>query len=145
MVQQIINQLTVETMFSIAIIVYLTRIFVKMAHSLLGQLFWLGFSLVGVYNIISDNLHILSGYSIMMITIFLSVIVPISKKVYSLLHKTKNVIFRCKVSDLPKYQTKFGQTQEQIEFKKLEDQREQEEHKKQQEYFSKISKKLDAF
>ncbi len=145
MLQLIINQLNIETMLSIAIIVYFTRIFVKMAYSLLGQLFWLGFSLVGLYNIILDNLHILSGYSIMMITILLNVIIPISKKIYNLLHKTKNVIFKCKVSDLPKYQSRFGYTADEFELRKSEDKREQEKHKKEQDYFSKISKKLDAF
>lgn len=143
MLQQIINQLNIETMFSIAIIVYLTRIFVKMAYSLLGQLFWLGFSLVGIYNIISDNLHILSGYSIMMITIFLSVIVPISKKVYSLLRKGKDVIFKCKVSDLPKYDQKFGLPPEQLQIMKEKHSAEQQQKSIQTQYLNKLLTKLD--
>jgi len=143
MLQQIINQLNIETMFSIALIVYLTRIFVKMAYSLIGQLFWLGFSLVGIYNIITENIHILSGYSIMMITIFLSIIFPISKHFLNLFRKGKKVLFRCKPSNLPRYEQKFGLPPEQLQMMKDKHALEQEQKSIQTKYMNKLLEKLN--
>ncbi len=141
---QLLNHFTLETLISVAIIVYFTRVFVKMADGFLSQSIWFIFSLVGVYRVLVDNtITLLSGYSIVMITIFLSVLFPISKHLINLFRKSKKVIFRCKPSDLPKYDQKFGLPPEQLQIMKEKHSVEQKQKSIQTQYMNKLLTKLD--
>ena len=81
----------------------------------------------------------------MMITAFLSVIIPISKKVYNLFRKGKQVIFRCKPSDLPNYEQKFGLPPEQLQMMKDKHSAEQQQKSIKTQYMNKLLTKLNNF
>ncbi len=139
----ILNQLTISDLLAAGLVIYFTNIIVQKATSLPAQLFWLIVSLFGMYKVYDGYVPVVSVYSISVITIFFTVL-PVIKSIYYIFINAKNKVIHI-APEIPKYESKFGPTPEQMELRKSEDRRAQEKHNEQQKYFKKLIDQIDEF
>jgi hypothetical protein len=140
---QLLNNLTVADLLAAGVLSYFVNSFVRKAYSFPAQLFWMGVSFFGFYKIYSTNIPIVSGYCVIMLTIFFTVL-PVFKRIYFLFVNTKNkLFFKCKVPKAPVQ--KFASSQEYTEKMNNEDKRKDEQHSQKMIYLHRLSEKLKNF
>ena len=138
-----LQSLTIDSFLAISLVMYIVHKLVGYSTSIVGQIFFLLLSIFMFYKVYMGIYPIISLEFFSAISIFFTVL-PVFKRIYRIFISVKQKVTYI-APDVPTYSPRFGYTPDELEFKKLEDKREQEKHKKEQEYFSKISKKLDAF
>ncbi|MEA3370222.1 MAG: hypothetical protein U9Q40_02655 [Campylobacterota bacterium] len=140
---QMLNNLTVADLIAAGILSYFVNMIVQKAYSLPAQLFWLGVALFGFYKIYSSNIPIVSSYSVVMFTIFVTIL-PVVKRVYYLFVKAKNkVFFKCTTPDAPVQ--KFASGKESIEKKLKEEKLKEEKQYRSKIYMGKLINKISDF
>jgi len=138
-----LQSLSVDSLLAIGLVMFISHKIVSYAYSSMAQWFWILLSVFIFYNVLMGIYPIFSFEFFGAIAIF-GTASSVLKRTYFYFVKVKNKVTYI-APDVPTYQPRFGLTPEEMELRKNEDKREQEKHQKQQDYFTKLSKKLDNF